>query len=257
MCGYYDNAVARPVSVARIRIATVIAVLILWEGVARSGLLYAGVMPPLTAVGAAFARLLIAPVTYRHLAVTGWEIIAGFALGLTAGVTLGIVMGARRFFARAIAPYLDGLATTPKIVFLPIAMLMFGVGMESKIALGALSAFFPVVLNTAAGMREINPVWVRVGRGFNLTPWQMTRKIYLPALARSLAVSMRLGLGVAIIGVLLAEIKLSDSGLGFLAIEHYNHFRIADMYALLIFIFILAIGANLLITRLDKVRNGN
>jgi len=237
-------------SVARIRIVTLIGLFVFWEGLARSGLLYEGVVPPLTSVGAAFAQLLMAPATYRHLGVTGWEIVAGFAVGLAAGIACGIVMGVRRFFGQAVAPYLDGLATAPKIIFLPIVMLMFGVGVESKIALGALSAFFPVVLNTAAGMYQMNPVWTRVGRSFNLTAWQMTRKIYLPALARSLAISMRLGLGVAIIGVLLAEIKLSDRGLGFLAIEHYNHFRIPEMYALLLFIFVLAIGANLLINRL-------
>jgi len=248
--GGFGIAAARPAAITRIRIATVIAVLILWEGMARSGWLYEGVVPPLTAVAAAFARLLVTAATYRHLAVTGWEIAAGFVIGLAAGVAAGVVMGVRRFFGRAIAPYLDGLATAPKIIFLPIVMLMFGVGVESKIALGTLSAFFPVVLNTAAGMRQINPVWIRVGRSFRLTAWQMTRRIYLPALARSLAISMRLGLGVAIIGVLLAEIKLADSGLGFLAIEHYNHFRIPEMYALLLFIFMLAIGANLLISRL-------
>lgn len=243
-------------TVARVRILTLIGLFALWEGMARSGLLYQGVVPPLTAIGAAFVQLLLTPVTYRHLAVTGWEISAGFAVGLAAGVAFGIVMGVRRFFGRAVAPYLDGLATAPKIIFLPIVMLMFGVGVESKIALGALSAFFPVVLNTAAGMRQMNPVWTRVGRSFNLTAWQMTRKIYLPALARSLAISMRLGLGVAIIGVLLAEIKLADRGLGFLAIEHYNHFRISELYALLLFIFMLAIGANLLINRVLPDRRG-
>lgn len=241
--------------VTRVRLATLLAAALLWEGMARSGWLYEGVVPPLTAVLRAFVALLITAETYHHLAVTAWEVVAGFGIGLVTGVAFGIWMGARPFFGRAIAPYVDGLATAPKIVFLPIVMLLFGVGVTSKIALGALSAFFPVTLNTAAGMRAINPVLIRVGHSFRLSRVQMVQKIYLPALLDSIVVSMRLGLGVAIIGVLLAEIKLADRGLGFLAIDHYNQFRIPQMYALLLFIFILAIAANVLIGRLSRRRN--
>jgi ABC-type nitrate/sulfonate/bicarbonate transport system permease component len=244
-----------PGPVTRVRALTLITAALLWEGLARSGWLYEGVVPPLTAVARAFVLLLMTGETYHHLAVTAWEVAAGFGIGLVSGVAFGIWMGARPFFGRAIAPYVDGLATAPKIIFLPIVMLLFGVGITSKIALGALSAFFPVTLNTAAGMRAINPVLIRVGHSFRLTRAQMVRKVYLPALLGSTIVSMRLGLGVAIIGVLLAEIKLADRGLGFVAIDHYNQFRIPEMYALLLFIFILAIAANVLIGRLSPRRS--
>lgn len=237
---------------ARVRALTLLVAMVSWEGMARSGWFYEGVVPPLTAVMRAFLMLLGKADTYRHLAVTVWEVLAGFAIGLFAGVAAGILMGSRPFLGRALAPYLDGLATAPKIIFLPIVMLVAGVGIASKIALGALSAFFPVALNTAAGMQQIDTVLIRVGRSFRLGRGQMVRKIYLPALLSSLTVSMRLGLGVAIIGVLLAEVKMSDRGLGFLAIDHYNHFRIPEMYALLVLIFILAVGANVLIGRLSS-----
>lgn len=237
--------------VGRVRALTLLAAVVLWEGMGRSGWFYQGVVPPLTSVMRAFATSLAHADLYRHLGVTAWEVLAGFCIGLIGGVAAGILMGARPFFGRAVAPYVDGLATAPKIIFLPIIMLMVGVGVASKVALGALSAFFPVALNTAAGMREISPVLIRVGLSFRLSRGQMIRKIYLPALLKSLIVSMRLGLGVAIIGVLLAEVKLSDRGLGFLAIDHYNHFRIPEMYALLLLIFILAVGANVLIGRLS------
>lgn len=230
-----------------------LAAALLWEGVARSGWLYEDVVPPLTAVARAFVVLLASGETYPHLAVTAWEVAAGFAIGLTTGVGFGILTGARPFFGRAVQPYVNGLATAPKIIFLPIVMLLFGVGIASKIALGALSAFFPVTLNTAAEVRGINPVLIRVGKSFRLSPLQMLRKIYLPALLGPIVVSMHLGLGVAIIGVLLAETKLADRGLGFLAIDHYNHFRIPELYALLLFIFILAIAANVLIGRLSPL----
>jgi ABC-type nitrate/sulfonate/bicarbonate transport system permease component len=101
----------------------------------------------------------------------------------------------------------------------------------------------------------MNPVFVRVGRSFNASPWQMVTKIYLPALVPAVANGMRLGLGLAIIGALLAEAKLSDRGIGFLAIDDYNHYRIPQMYALLLIIFAIAIAANVAIGRLEARRS--
>jgi len=237
-------------STFRIRAVTLVAILAAWELLARSGLLYEDVVPPLEKVGVAFVHLLLGAETYRHLGVTAWEVLTGFAIGFAAGVAFGVLVGARRFFGDAAQPYVDGFATAPKIIFLPIVMLAFGTGIASKVALAALSAFFPVAINTAAGVRQIDSVLVRVGRSFRLTPLQMTFRIYLPAMRRSLVTSMRLGFGLAVIGCLLAEIKLSNAGLGHLAIEHYNNFRVPDLYAVLILVFVLAVGANTLMARL-------
>lgn len=245
-----SKGVAEGGGIARIRTITIVVCLAAWELLARSGLLYGEVVPPLEKVGAALVELLLDGDTYRHLAVTAWEVGAGFVVGFAAGVVLGVPMGARRFLGDALAPYVNGFATAPKIVFLPIAMLAFGTGITSKLALGALSAFFPVVINTMAGVRQIDPVLVKVGRSFRLTALQMATRIYLPALRRSLVTSMRLGFGLAVVGVLLAEIKLSAAGLGHLAIEHYNNFRVPQMYAVLILVFVVAVGANGLMARL-------
>ncbi len=239
-------------SAARVRLATLLAVFGAWEIVARSGWLYQDVVPPLEAIGVAFARMLVDAPTWRHLAVTAWEVGAGFAIGFAAGAAFGLVCGARRVFGAAVAPYVDGLAAAPKIIFLPIAMLLLGTGIGSKVALGALSAFFPVAINTAAGLRQLNPVYARVGRSFRLSAWRMASRVYLPALRESLVTSMRLGFGLAVVGVLLAEIKLSSAGLGFLANDDYNQFRIADLYAVILLIFILAVGINGLMGRLHR-----
>jgi ABC-type nitrate/sulfonate/bicarbonate transport system permease component len=239
-------------SAARVRLVTLLGVLAVWELVARSGWLYQDVVPTLGAIGAAFGRMLADAATWRHLAVTGWEVAAGFALGFAAGAAFGLACGARRLFGAAVAPYVDGFAAAPKIIFLPIAMLLLGTGIGSKLALGALSAFFPVAINTAAGLRQLNPVYARVGRSFRLSSWQMARRVYLPALRASLVTSMRLGFGLAVVGVLLAEIKLSSAGLGFLANDHYSQFRIADLYAVILLIFILAVGINSLMGRLHR-----
>ena len=101
-------------------------------------------------------------------------------------------------------------------------IMWFGVGAGSKIAMGAVSCFFPIALNVAAGMRQIDQVLIRVGKSFRANPWQMATKIYLPAMRHPIINGVRLGLGVAIIGTLLAETKLSNRGVGFLVIQAYS-----------------------------------
>jgi ABC-type nitrate/sulfonate/bicarbonate transport system permease component len=238
--------------VSRIRLATLVACLLAWEAVARSGLLYHGVVPSSVAVLQAVATELTRREFYWHLWITFAEVSVGFVAGSFIGVALGILFGARRFLGRAVDPYVNAIGSTPKIVFLPILFLMFGVGIESKMAKGALSAFFPVVVSTTAGMRSINLVFLRVGRSFRLTRWQMIGKIYLPAMVRPVVTGLRLGLGVGIIGVLVAEIKYAQGGLGYLTINYYNQFNIPHMYAMLIIIFALAVLANVAMTRITE-----
>jgi ABC-type nitrate/sulfonate/bicarbonate transport system permease component len=136
-------------------------------------------------------------------------------------------------------------------------IMWFGVGPGSKIAMGAISCFFPVALNVAGGMREIDKVLIRVGKSFRANTWQMVTKIYLPAMRHPVINGVRLGLGVALIGTLLAETKLSNRGIGFLVIQAYSIFNMPLMYSLLIILFVIAIGANALISRLgglDSIR---
>src|SRR5439155_22179113 len=122
----------------------------------------------------------------------------------------------------------------PNLIFFPFAMMWFGVRPGSKVAMGAISCFFPVALNVAGGMRQIDQVLIRVGRSFRANTWQMVSKIYLPAMRHPMINGVRLGLGVALIGTLLAETKLSNRGIGFLVIQAYSLFNMPQMDALLI-----------------------
>ena len=115
---------------------------------------------------------------------------------------------------------------------------------QNRFRLAFYGRTLPIALSTAAGMREIDAVLIRVGRSFHATTWQMVRKIYLPAIRIPVVNGLRLGLGVAVIGVLLAETKLSNQGLGFMIIQSYTLFDMPRMYALLIVVFLLAIAIN-------------
>src|SRR5204862_1383171 len=190
------------------------------------------------------------PEYYWHLWVTTSEVGTGLIIGGVLGLIVGIVLGANRMLAKSFEPYLYYLGPTPKIIFFPIMIMWFGVGPGSKVAMGAISCFFPVALNAAGGMRQIDQVLIRVGRSFRANTWQMVTKIYLPAMRHPIINGVRLGLGVALIGTLLAETKLSNRGIGFLVNQAYNLFNMPQTYSLLIGLFVVAIGANTVIGRL-------
>ncbi len=235
-----------------IRLATLAGFAMLWEILGQTRFVFGEALPPMSAVALAAAREIASASFYAHLGVTAGEVAGGFAFGVLPGIAVGLLFGARRVLGAAAGPYVAALATTPKIVFLPIVMLLVGIGPGSKIALGAVSAFFPVVIATAAGMRAIPPVFVRVGRAFNLAPAQMVRMVYLPALALPIVTGMRLGLGVCIIGVLLGELKLAKAGLGFLAGDYYNQYSFPALYAIVAIVFVLAALANAAMSRLVR-----
>jgi len=241
--------------VTLLRVAIVLGVLAIWECLAHSGWLYRDVVPSLLSIGRALAELLTSADYYFNLGVTAGEIGVALAIGGLSGLAVGILLGANRFLAKAFEPYLYYLGPTPKIIFFPIMIMWFGVGPASKVALATLSCFFPVALSVAAGMRQIDKVQIRVGRSFRASTWQMIAKIYLPAMRHPVINGVRLGFGFALIGALLAETKLSNKGIGFLIIQAYSIFDMPRMYAMLIVLFVLAIGANALIGRLGGLDN--
>jgi NitT/TauT family transport system permease protein len=255
--------------VTLVRVAIIVTVLAAWELTAQSGLLFRDVVPSLLVIGGALRETLLKPDMlvdlgfgfgqvrlpefYWHLWVTTYEVAIGLVLGGLAGLAVGLALGANRFLSEAFERFLYYLGPTPKIIFFPVMIMWFGVGPGSKVAMGVLSCFFPVALSVAAGMRQIDEILIRVGRSFRVTTWQMVTKIYLPAMRAPIVNGVRLGLGVAIIGTLLAETKLSNRVVGFLIINAYSTFNMPRMYSLLILVFVVAIGANVLVSRFGRL----
>lgn len=256
-----DRARSRPARMSQARavlltrIGIIVALLAIWEITARSGLLYRDVVPSMLLIMRALAHLLVEPTFYANLGVTAGEVALAILIGGGGGVAVGILLGSNRFLQRAYEPLLHYLGPTPKIIFFPLLIMWFGVGPGSKVAMGALSSFFPVAISVAAAMREIDTVLIRVGLSFRLNVGQMIAKIYLPAMRAPVINGLRIGLGVAIIGTLLAETKLANQGLGYAVIQTYATFDMPRMYALLIVVFLLAVGVNAVLGRYTELRS--
>ena len=239
-------------SVTLVRIAIIVTILVVWEATAASGLLFRDVVPSLVVIVRALGHLLVEGEFYWHLGVTAGEVGTALLIGGLAGLAVGIALGANRFLSQAFEHFLYYLGPTPKIIFFPVMIMWFGVGPGSKVAMGTISCFFPIALSVAAGMRQIDQVLIRVGRSFRLSTRQMVTKIYLPAMREPIVNGVRLGLGVAVIGTLLAETRLSNRGLGFQIMDAYNTFDMPRMYSVLLVLFVIAIGANALVGRASR-----
>lgn len=245
-------------SVTRIRLVTIIGIIAAWEIIALLGylgILYDDVVPSSWKIAVAIGNEIADAGFYHDLGITFAEHIVGFVVGSILAIFVGISMGTNPLLRKALEPYLNAIGSTPKIIFLPILFLMFGTGIESKMAKGALSAFFPVVFSTTLGMVLINPVLIRVGKSFNLSKRQMIQKIYIPAMINPIITGLRLGMAITVIGVLVAELKFADGGLGYRLGIYYEQYRIAPMYAIILIIFALAAAANVGMTRFQDRMN--
>ena len=234
-------SVQTPLGVQTLTLLLIIAV---WESIGRTGILFAELFPPLFEILESLWRYVTTPLILPHLRASLYEV--GGALGLAAlsGIPLGIVWGSRKSWLEIVEPLILYAAVVPKIVIFPVFILFLGIDVHSKLAVGAIAAFFPISLLTIAGMRDVKKVFVDVARSAGANAYQIATRVYLPAIAGQVFTGVRIGMGAAVTGALLAETKVAKAGLGFMIVEYYGQFRIAEMYALLLFIFILAALVN-------------
>ena len=227
-----------------VQAVTLLVIVVAWEAIGRTGVLFAELFPPLVDILQSLWRYVTTPLILPHLRASLYEVGGALALAMALGIPLGIVWGSRPSWLAVVEPLILYAAVVPKIVIFPVFILFLGIDVHSKLAVGAIAAFFPISLLTMAGMREVKRVYVDVARSTGATGYQIATRVYLPAIAGQVFTGIRIGMGAAVTGALLAETKIAKAGLGFMIVEYYGQFRIADMYSLLLLIFILAALAN-------------
>ena len=152
----------------------------------------------------------------EHVATTSLEFAYGFSVACIFGVILGYFMGMYSWFDEIVDPRIATLYSVPVIAFVPLIIIWFGIGMLSKIIVVFKLTTVAIALNTAAGIKSIEPTWLEVAKSMRLTPWQTTYKVRLPATFPYIITGMRLGVGRALLGVVAAELLAANAGLGYL-----------------------------------------
>jgi ABC-type nitrate/sulfonate/bicarbonate transport system permease component len=153
---------------------------------------------------------------FYDLQVSGLEFIVGYGMAVLIGVPLGILMGWYERLNAVLDPFVSALYATPRIALLPLVMIWFGIGIESKIAIVFLGAIFPILVNTITGVRTIHADFVKVARSFGANDRQMFLTVALPSSVPLLLTGLRLGLGHALVGIVVGEMYGATHGLGFL-----------------------------------------
>jgi sulfonate transport system permease protein len=196
-----------------------VALIALWEAAVRLGLASGELMPPPSAVLGALWALAGSGDLSTHIAATSMRVLAGFALGSVAGTVLGALTGYFPAIRRLLDPSFQALRSIPSIAWVPLFILWLGIFEESKVTLIAVGVFFPVYLGVSTGVIGADRKLVEVGRIFNLSGFQLVRRILLPSIVPTYVVALRGGLGLGWMFVVAAEFMGASEGLGYLLVD--------------------------------------
>jgi NitT/TauT family transport system permease protein len=240
-------------SPARRRLAqlgSVAGLLIAWESAVRLGFVDPLFVPAPSAVVAAFRG--IGPEAIRLLGETFGKTLIAYALSVTLGVGVGLIVGAVRHLHDVINPFLVALYAIPKILVLPWILLIFGLGVTPALVYGVLQGFFPICLLVAGGVRDAERMPILVARAMGASPWQIYRKVILPAVLPAVLAGMRLGIVFCLLGVLVVEMFGGIRGMGFLLTALANGFRAPELFAATALVSALSVGVVLALEALNR-----
>lgn len=164
-----------------------------------------------------------------HLRYSALEGLYGFALAATAGVLFGTMLAFSRTLDEMFSPILIGLYATPRPVVAPLFIVWLGLGVASKVAVIFIASFFPVAINTTAGIKNVESEFRMLGRAFNIPAWAMFAKIIVPGSLPFMIAGLRLGYSRAIVTIMVAELFGSEAGLGYMIVHATQVFDIPKM----------------------------
>ncbi|GAB3609276.1 ABC transporter permease [Humibacter ginsengiterrae] len=226
--------------------AAIIAFLLLWE-FAPTYLLSPGIrvfLPPLHVVLAAGWQLILSGQLQTNILASLSRAAAGFAIAIAVGVPLGLLLAWYRQLDAFLNPLLELFRNTAALALLPVFTLLLGIGETSKITMVAYAAFFPILLNTVAGVRGIDPLLVRAARTLGVGRVRLFAKVVLPAAIPTVFTGIRMGGAASILVLVAAEMVGAKAGLGFLIVNAQNSFLIPDMYAGILTIALIGLVVN-------------
>jgi len=230
------------------------AVLGLWTAAVRwSGTrVFPSPMEVIRGLGELWRREVLIPYIRDSL----WRVSLAYAAAVVAGVTLGMWMGWSRSIAAAINPVIQLLRPISPIAWIPVAIVLFGVGNLSAVFLVFLGALFPIVVTAQASVASMPRIYLRVARNFGLAPMEALWRVVLPAVLPRIASGLRIALGIAWLVVVAAEMIAVDSGLGYLIIDARNAGKRYDLVvAGMLLIGVIGLALDTLARRVESLES--
>lgn len=196
-----------------------IVILAVWQAAGMLGLISATLLPTPAAIGASFADLIVTGELFGHLQISVYRAAIGFVLGGGLGLLFGLSVGLFRRFEETVDPTVQMLRMIPHLAVTPLFILWFGFGEFSKVLLIAKGAFFPLYVNTFLGIRNADSKLFDVARILEFSRWKQITQLVLPAALPNILLGLRLSLGVAWLGLVVAELMGSSEGIGYLIMD--------------------------------------
>jgi NitT/TauT family transport system permease protein len=230
----------------------ILALLLAWEGASRSALLDPRLLPPPSIVLPTVWRLLSDETFLRHLAVTTWQVTVAIVIATPLGAAIGLALAESPYLGRAFRPFFHFLAAVPKSVFLPVFILLFGIGFEQKVAFGVFQALFVIVIATGAAVAGVPADLLRLARAYGASRWQTWAEIHWHAMLPLLLEGLRLGMIFNITGVIFAEMYVARLGLGQRLATWGQSFQMPELFAGIVVAAALSIAVNESLRALER-----
>jgi len=212
-------------------VGLLVGLLVLWEVGVRTATEQSPSLPPVSRILSSWWELLVSGELVTELASSLGRMAMGYVIAALLGISLGLLMGYYRFFHGLLEPLVELLRPVPTPAYIPIAILFLGLDTEMKVFLIFIATFFPVLLNTVAGVRQVERVQIDTGRTFGLGSAQIVRQIVLPSALPNIFTGLRVSLGIGLIMVVISEMVAANSGIGYFILQAQRSFRVPEMYA--------------------------
>lgn len=226
------------------RLCVIGAGLVIWEVLVRTVADPQFVSPPTRVLKVLITQTLADPAVLRAIGTTFYELLLAFSLAVLVGAVVGVLLGTSKRVRRSAYPLILMLYAVPQVTVLPLFVMFFGLGPASKIAFGFTHGIFPIMVNVIAGMRDVNPIFLRAARSMGARRTLVLRHIVFPHLVPNIFAGMRLSMAMTLLGVILAELYASIDGVGYFAHLYADSFDPAPLFALIVVLTVMAVLLN-------------
>jgi ABC-type nitrate/sulfonate/bicarbonate transport system permease component len=237
------------------RLSGVVLILFLlacWEIIVRSGIAKSLSFPSITEIFLSWGQLIFSGVIFEQLGASLYRMFIGYLIASVCGIFVGLMMGYFRYIDHLLEPLVELLRPIPTPAYIPVAILLLGLGTEMKVFLIAAATFFPVLLNTYSGVKHVDPVQIDTGRTFGLNSFDILRRIVLPSAIPHVFTGLRISLGIGLIMVVISEMVAANSGIGYFILQAQRTFEVSQMYAGIFTLGIVGYLLNFIFIRIEK-----
>ena len=235
--------------------ASIVILLALWEVLPRVVTMSAGTKlfftTPSQVVGTLWTMFATGSI-WTPLGVSASGFGLGLAFSIVVGLPLGVLIGRSRTLNAMLDPFITAFNATPRLVFLPLVMLWFGLGLWSKVIIVFIGALFPILINTYEGVRNADKTLINVVRSFGASEWDIARLVVVPNAMPYILAGLRLAIGRAVLGVVVAEFFGSESGLGVMMVQAAGRYQVDVVFSGLIVFAVLSLALSAMVQLLEN-----